>query len=432
MQEAVSDRAWLQAMLDVESALASAEARAGVIPARAAAEIAACCRAERFDVDALGRGGRGAANPVVSLVRALTDEVTGDAARYVHWGATSQDVLDTASMLVARRALDVILADLAGVAAACAALADAHRETLMAGRTLLQQAVPITFGLKAAGWLAGVAQARRRLLLVRTDGLAVELGGAAGSIASLGCHGVTVLAHLAEELDLAEPPVPWHTARLRVADLGAALGLAAGALAKVALDVTLLSQTEVAEVAESSGGGSSTMPHKRNPVEATIASACARRVHGLAGVLLASMTQEHERAAGAWQAEWETLRDALALTGGAAASMRKALEGLEIRPARMRANLDASGGLLLAERVAMAIAGRLGRLEAHRVVAAACDRAVDGEGSFRHELLADSEVGAALSATEIDRLLDPAGYLGSSDALIDRALEAHRRDAQPE
>jgi 3-carboxy-cis,cis-muconate cycloisomerase len=432
IRDAVGDRAWLQAMLDAERALAAAQAHVGVIPAEAAAAIAEACVAERFDAEAIGRAAAaGAGNPVPALVEALGEAAGADAGRYVHWGATSQDVIDTAAMLVARRALDLILADLDAVASACVALADDHRDTLMPGRTLLQQALPIPFGLKAAMWLSGVLEARDGLLAVRGGGLAVQLGGAAGTLASMGEHGVAVLGRFAAELGLAEPALPWHTNRARVAALGSALAVAAGALAKVALDVELMAQTEVGEVAEPGGGGrggSSTMPHKRNPVGSTLARACALRVQGAAGVLLAAMAQqEHERAAGAWHAEWESLTDALAYTGGSAAAMRTALEGLEVRPERMRANLELTRGLLLAEHAMMELAERIGRGEAKRVVEAAAARATESGGELRDELAADAAVSEHLSAAEIDRALDPAGYLGSADAFIDRALERYRR-----
>ena len=428
IRETVGGRAWLQAMLDAEAALAVAEARAGLIPPDAAKTIAGCCDADRFDPEEIGREGRAAGNPVVPLVKALTAAVPGDAARHVHRGATSQDIVDTAAMLVARRTLDLILIEIDGVAAACARLADAHRTTIMAGRTLLQQALPITFGLKAAGWLVAVLEARRRLLTVRASGLAAQLGGAAGTLASLGPNGLLVLSEFARELDLAEPVVPWHTARLRIAELGSVLALAAGVLNKLVLDVILLAQTEVAEVAEPSDGGSSTLPHKRNPVLATTAVACARRVPSLAQTLQAAMAQEHERAAGAWHTEWETMSDALALTGGAAAATREALEGLQVHPDRMRANLDATEGLLLAEHVTTIVAGRLGRLEAHELVEAAARRTCELGTSLREELLAEPVLHGVLSREEIDSALDPAQYLGSAGEFVDRALDLYRKE----
>ena len=426
IRDAVSGEAWLQALLDAEGALAAAQARAGLIPDEAAAAIGEACRAERFDVEALAVHARRVGNPAEPVARALA-AAAGDAGRVVHKGATSQDVLDTAACLVATRALDLVLADLDAVAAACAGLAQRHRSTPIAGRTLLQQALPTTFGLKAAGWLVAVVDARARLVAARGR-LAVQLGGAAGTLASLGDRGIEVLRLFAEELALGEPVVPWHTARARIAELGAALELTAGTLAKVALDVVLLAQTEVGEVAEPAGGGrggSSTLPHKRNPIGSTLARACAEGVHAAAGVLARALAQEHERAAGAWHAEWRALSDALALAGGAAAGTREALEGLEVDEKRMRANLDATGGLLAAERVSGLLAERLGRVAAHDLV----HEAATAGGPFRAALLADARVTEHLTEAQIDEALDPAGYLGSAEAFVDRALAYYREGA---
>jgi 3-carboxy-cis,cis-muconate cycloisomerase len=381
IREAVSGRAWLEAMLEAERALAVAEARAGVIPKDASGEIFDACDAARFDFEEIAAAGRPVANPVEPLVRALREAVGGDAARYVHWGATSQDVLDTASMLVAGRSLDLIRADLDAVAAACARLAEDHRETVMAARTLLQQAVPTTFGLKAASWLVGVVEARERLAAVR---LAAQLGGAAGTLAALGEKGPEVLRLFANEVGLAEPAVPWHTVRVRIGELGGALDLAAGACAKIALDVTLLAQTEVAEVSTGDDGRSSTMPHKRNPASAVLALACARQAHAHAGVLTASLVQEHERATGAWQAEWEALSGALAYSGGAAAATRRTLDGLSVDEDRMRQNV-------------------------------------------REETLSER---AAFQSDGVGRAGEPSDYLGSASVFVERALELYRRERE--
>jgi 3-carboxy-cis,cis-muconate cycloisomerase len=435
-REAVSGKAWLQAMLDAERALAVAEARAGLIPPEAAEAIASRCDASLFDPEEIGRRGRSAALLVPPLVRALTEvvsEISEEAARYVHKGATSQDITDTAAMLVARRTLDLILAELDGIAAACARLAGEHRDTLMAGRTLLQQALPTTFGLKAAGWLVAVLEARRAVLDVRSSRLAAQLGGAAGTLASLGGSGISVLGEFARELELAEPAVPWHTDRTRVAEVGGALSLVAGVLGKIALDVILMAQTEVGELAEPSGegrGGSSTLPHKRNPVLSVTAAANVRRVQDLSRTLAGAMVQEHERAAGAWHAEWEALSDALALTGGAAAAVREVTEGLEVHPEKMRENLDETNGMLLAENVTTIVAGRLGRLRAHDLVKAACHRALDAGKPLREELLEDAEIGRVLPEEEIDAALDPARYLGSAGAFVDRALDLYRKEVE--
>jgi 3-carboxy-cis,cis-muconate cycloisomerase len=427
-REAVSGRAWLQAMLDSEAALATAEAQVGLIPHEAAAAIVSCCEATRFEPEELGRDGRAAGNPAPPLVKALTaavSEVSEDAARYVHKGATSQDIVDTAAMLVARRVLDLVLAELDGISRACARLAEVHRGTIMAGRTLLQQALPTTFGLKAAGWLVSVLEVRRRLLDVRDRELAAQLGGAAGTLASLGESGVSVLGEFARELELAEPTVPWHTDRTRVGEIGGSLSLVAGVLGKISLDVILMAQTEVGEVsepAEGGRGGSSTLPHKRNPILSVIAAADTRRVQALAQTLYGAMMGEHERAAGAWHAEWEALSEALALTGGAAAAVREATEGLVVHTETMRRNLEETGGMLMAENVTTVVADRLGRLEAHELVGAAARRAADGGRPFRDELLAEPVLRERLSPEEIDAALDPAGYLGSTGAFIDRAL----------
>jgi 3-carboxy-cis,cis-muconate cycloisomerase len=369
LREAVSDGAWLAAMLEAERALAAAEARAGVISQDEAEAVAEACRGD-LDIDALADAGRRVGNPVEPLVRALR----ASAAR-AHWGATSQDVLDTAAALVTREAGALVLAEVDGLAEACAELATEHRDTVMAGRTLLQQAVPTTFGLKAASWLVGVVHARDRLEpAVR---LPAQLGGAAGTLAALGDRGVDVLHAYAEELGLPEPIVPWHTRRLPIAELGGALAVAAGFVAKIALDVALLAQTEVREVRESADGGSSTMPHKRNPVGSALARACALRAHAAASVLVAAIDQEHERAAGGWHAEWGALSDALALTGAAAAWMRETLAGLEVDAGRMRENIGAD---------TLSEAERFG-----------------------------------IEATA------PEDYLGSAGAFVDRALDFYRR-----
>ncbi len=427
----VGERAWLQALLDVERALAAALARAGLIPASAAAAIAACCSAELFDVASLGRRALAAGNPVVPLVADLTAMLPAEAARHVHSGATSQDILDTAMMLVTRRALRPILVDLRAAADRCAELAEREARTVLAGRTLLQQALPVTFGLKCAGWLTALDEAADRLEVIRGSRLAIDLGGAAGTLAALGDSGTTVAALLAAELQLAEPLLPWHTDRTRMAEMGCALAVASGALAKIALDVLLLAQTEVAEVSEAGGdgqpsrGGSSTLPHKRNPVGAVLVTACTRRVPGLAATLLASMAQEHERAAGGWHAEWETLTDALRLTSGAASHGREMLAGLQVDAERMRGNLGVTGGLIMAESVVARLSPALGRAEAQELVTRACQEAVRRGQPLREALLAEPAVTGQLSAAQVDAALDPASYLGCAPQFIGRALARH-------
>jgi 3-carboxy-cis,cis-muconate cycloisomerase len=398
VREATGERAWVQAMLDFEAALARAQG-AGELADRIAA-----VSPPRLSDPSTG-------NPVPELVAALPEGA--------HRGATSQDAMDTAAVLVAKRTLPLIDSYLGGVADGCAALAREHRGTPMAARTLLQQALPTTFGFKAAGWLVALDEARS---LLGSVPLEVELGGAAGTLASFG--DVELLSAMAAELDLEEPVLPWHTRRLRIGQLGAALALAAGVVEKVALDVKLMAQTEVGELSESSAGGrggSSTLPHKQNPVGAALAIACSHGVRGAASVLVSVQAQEHERAAGAWQAEWDALSRALALTGGAAAALLSAFEGLEVHPERMAANLSLTGGLIMTE----AVAGALGGGEAKAVVGEIARGAVERGEPLRDALVADPRVD--LSEEQIDRALDPAAYLGSAGAFVDRALQAHER-----
>jgi 3-carboxy-cis,cis-muconate cycloisomerase len=430
--EAVSGRAWIGAMLEAEGALAVAQAQAGLISRQAAETIVSCCDADRFVPEEIGRKGRAQGNPVPPLVRALTgavSEISEHAASHVHKGATSQDIMDTAAMLVCRHALDLVLVEIDGISAACASLADTYRDTIMPGRTLLQQALPTAFGLKAAGWLVSVLEVRTRLREVRQSGLAVQLGGAAGTLASLGPAGTQVLGEFARALDLAEPVVPWHTDRVRVSDIGGALSLVAGVLGKISRDIILMAQTEVGEVAEPAGegrGGSSTLPHKRNPILSVTATANARRVLDLSHTLQAAMVGEHERATGAWHSEWEALSDALALAGGTAAAVREVTEGLEVYPEKMMENLYATAGLLLAENVATVAAEHLGRLEAHGLVEEASHQALESGKPLREELLSEPRLAEVLSEEEIDAALDPAHYLGSAGEFVDRALKLYR------
>ena len=431
----VSDEALLQAMVDVELALVRALVGAGVAPVEAERDLDAVADAGALDLAALGRSTAEKGTPVPALVGALRDRL-GDspAATVLHSGATSQDIVDTAIMLVARRALEPLLSDLAGASELCAGLAAAHRSSLQAGRTLLQQAVPLTFGLKAAGWMTALDESWGELDRVRTRELAVQLGGAVGTLSSLGKHGLEVASSLAAQLELVEPQVPWHTIRVRPARLASALGIALGAMAKVARDAVLLAQTEVDELSEGGGegrGGSSTMPHKRNPVGAVAVLACAERGPGLVATILGAMVQEHERAAGAWQAEWEPLLELLRLTGSAAAALRDVLAGLKVHADRMRANLDLTHGLLMSESVAVALAESLGRPRAQELVEAAARRAAREQRDLRHVLLDMPEVTGAMGPDEFDRALAPENYLGATSQLIDRALAAHRDREHP-
>jgi 3-carboxy-cis,cis-muconate cycloisomerase len=422
------DAAWLQAMLDFEGALAGALAEVGLAPSAAAEEIwRVCDDADGYDLDALGEGTASAGTPVPALLKQLRGRLSDEAAAVLHRGATSQDVVDTATMLVAKRAMVPLLADLDAAGDAAMALADRHRGDLAVGRTLLQQASPITFGLRAASWLSGLDDAATRLAAVRDDRLALQFGGAVGTLASLGPDGPAVAAALAERLELPAPPVPWQSNRSRPAELASALGQAAGAAGKVGTDVVLLAQTEVGEVAEGGGGGgSSTLPQKRNPVAAVTAVAVARRTPGLVATMLAAMPGEQERAAGPWQAEAETLSELLRLTGEGVAAIRRCLEGLEVYPGRMRENLDLTNGLLMSESLASALGAKLGRARAQELVGEAARRAGGEDISLGAAAAATPEISGTLGEDGIAAALDPAAYLGATEAIIDRAIAAHR------
>ncbi|MFF5567027.1 3-carboxy-cis,cis-muconate cycloisomerase [Streptomyces sp. NPDC012623] len=420
------DRAFLQAMLDAEAALTRALAGLGLAPLRAAGEVTRAADAAGYDPRSLALRGRESGNPVIPLVAELTAAVPPEAAPHVHRGATSQDILDTAAMLVAARTLGVVLADLGRAERSLARLAAAHRDTVMPGRTLTQHAVPTTFGLKAAGWRSLVLDARDRLRAVRGS-LPVQLGGAAGTLAAFeayGADGPALTGAFARELGLAEPVLPWHTLRTPVADLAGALAFTAGALGKTAADVLVLARTEIAELSESAGGPSSAMPHKSNPVRATLIAAAARRAPAQAATLYASMAAEDERPAGAWHAEWEPLRDLLRLVGGAAHDAAELCGGLRVHPEVMAAHLRLTHGLLVSERLAAMLAPRLGRARADALVTEAARRAV-GEGRPLGEILAAEPELADLGDETLDpaRSADPTHYTGAAGALTDRALE---------
>jgi 3-carboxy-cis,cis-muconate cycloisomerase len=440
------DNAWLRAMLAAEAALARALERAGIAPVGAGAEVtAAAARTDDFDLAELGLSSALTGNPVPGLARALTRLVADPAARAaVHHGATSQDIMDTAAMLLARDAIDVALADLSRAAAATARLADAHRGSLTIGRTLLQQAVPVTFGVVVAGWLAGLDAAMAGLASVRDTRLAAQLGGAAGTLASLDTDGPLVKTLFARELGLADPPLPWHTERLRIIDVATAMARVTATLGKVARDVTLLAQTEVGEVREGAAapgnaggnsaprrGGSSAMPNKNNPVAAIAILGCARQVPGLLATIVASAEQEHQRAAGAWHAEWQPLSHLLELAVSAAAWARDLLENLQVDTARMAVNLGAAGGFPLAERVTALLRDAVGASRAHDLVANAVTRAASSGVPLRDVLLAAPELDAAgVTAADIERALDPAAYLGASDTFIEAALAEWSRNRE--
>ncbi len=431
---ATGDRAVLQALLDAEAALTRAQCAVGLAPEAAGRSVTEAAEAVRYDARSLALRARAGGNPVVPLVADLTREVAHVApqhAEFVHRGATSQDIVDTALMLIAARTLDLITADLARTAEVLALTARTHRDTPMAARTLTQHAVPTTFGLKAAGWRSLVLDAHDRLTRVRAA-LPVQLGGAAGTLAAFSAYGtaagtdadvgLALTAAYASEAGLAVPDLPWHVLRTPVADLAGALAFTAGALGKIAADVLVLARTEIGEVAEGAGGGSSAMPHKSNPVRATLIVSAARQVPALASVLHGSLTAEDERPAGAWHAEWQPLRDALRLTGGAANNAAELCAGLRIRPDRMRRNLELTGGLVLSERLTAELAPLLGQDAARELLAKASRRAAEQDCRLADALRQETDV---LPGEHTDRLMDPAGHLGAAAALTDRALTRH-------
>lgn len=426
----MSDRALVDAMVQFEVALLRALVALELAPVEAADELSGVAEQGELDLDLaeLGRATGEQGTPVPGLLRALRRQLSPSAAAHLHRGATSQDVVDTAMMLVTRRALEVVLGDLSAAADSCASLVTRYRGTIEPGRTLLQQALPVTFGLKAAVWLGGIDGVVAELTEVRDRAVALQFGGAVGTLASLGDRGLDVVAELSAQLDLPAPDVPWHTIRLRPARIACALGEALGIAGKIGRDIVLLAQTEVAEVSEGGEGrgGSSTMPHKRNPVGAVGLVACAQRGPGLVATMLAAMGQEHERGAGSWQAEWETLPALLRLTGSAAAILRELLAGLEVDPEKMQADMDLTGGLVMSESVAAALSPTLGRADAQDLVEKAARKSVDSGRPFRDVLLEVPAVADSLGSDGVDAALDPGSYLGVATELIDRTLAAHR------
>jgi 3-carboxy-cis,cis-muconate cycloisomerase len=414
-----SDTSVLQAMLDVESALARAEARAGVIPERAVEMIQAAARAEFFDAQAIAREARESGTAAIPLVRALTARVqTSDheSARFVHWGATSQDVADSALVLLLKRAQPIIAADHEHLEGTLRTLSDRHARTVMLGRTLLQPAPPITLGLKAAHWVAAIVRGWSRVDASFRDALVVQFGGASGTLAALGAKGLDVRRLLAQDLGLAEPGGPWHTDRDRLAGLVTALAIYTAGLAKIARDVSLLMQDEVGEAAEP-GGGSSTMPHKRNPSGCAIVLAAATRLPGLAASFLTGMVQEHERAVGGWHAEWPTVSTAVQTSGAAVAALAGVASGLTVDPDRMRANIERTNGVIFAERVMMLTRASAGKESAQTLIAAALKRSRDTGQRFRDALAAEPEASQLLSQEQLETIDVPEEYLGAAEAI---------------
>jgi|SRR5579875_3020433 len=430
MRELFSERTQLQLMLDVEAALSRAQARVGLVPREIAHKVTAAARVENLRLTEIARSMHQVGYPVFALVRELGRAAGPEAARYIHLGATTQDILDTALVLQLRRGAVLIRRDLLAIARALAALAQRYRDTPMAGRTHLQQAVPISFGLKCAIWASPFPRHIQRLDQALARAAMLQYGGAAGTLAPLGADGLAVAQALAEELDLRLPDAPWHVVRDTLAEFAALMGLIAGSLGKFAFDITLLMQNEVAEVAEpyeEGRGSSSTMPQKRNPIASEYILAAARAVHALVGVMLGAMIQDHERASGPWQSEALALPESFVLAAGALAQARAIAEGLTVDSERMRRNLTAGAGLIMAEAVAAGLTGAIGRAAAHEIVAHACARAIATHCSLRDVLEQDAAVRAHLTVAEIERLVDPAAYLGSAGAFVDRIVAAIAR-----
>jgi 3-carboxy-cis,cis-muconate cycloisomerase len=428
-----SDDSVLRAMLDFEAALARVEGRLGIVPRAAAQAISTTARSANLDASAIAAEAPQSGTPAIPFLRALTESVRGQskaAAGFVHWGATSQDLCDTALVLLLQKAQQIFETDLRRLERALQRLSQQHRRTVMLGRTWLQAAPPVTFGLKAAGWFGAVDRGHQRLTAAFADSLVLQFGGASGTLAALGKDGPRIAQALADELKLACPEAPWHTQRDRLAALVCACGVLAGSLGKMARDITLLSQNEVAEVAEPGGagrGGSSTMPHKQNPVGSALALAAAGRVPGLVSSFLSAMVQEHERAAGGWQAEWSIVSGVVENTGLALACMAEVAEGLVVDPKRMRANITATHGVVFAERTSMILGKKIGRDTAHKLLQEASHRSAAEKRSLSKVLAEMPEIAQHLKAVELGDLENPEHYLGAAEEFRKALLASARK-----
>jgi 3-carboxy-cis,cis-muconate cycloisomerase len=428
LDQVFSDAERVQAILHFEAALARAEAAAGVIPEASARAIAAKCRVENFDLNLIAQDAARAGNLAIPIVKRLTEAVAKDdkdAWRFVHWGATSQDAIDTGVVLQFRRALEWFEQDLQRLTATLVSLAEKHRATPMVARTWMQQALPTTFGFVVAGWLEAILRHRVRLAEIRPRVFTLQFGGAVGTLAALGCNASAVAKALAHELKLELPPAPWHAHRDRIAEVATTLGLCMGTLGKIARDISLHAQTEVGELLEPAGegrGGSSAMPHKRNPVTCAVVLATAQRVPGLVSTLLSAMVQEEERGLGGWHAEWETLPELVCLVGGASHHLAEMLPGLEVDTARMRENLEITRGLIFAEAVSMALGDRMGKMPAHMLLEAACKKALGEKRHLKDVLLQEPGWHGHLTPADLESLFEVRSYLGSAEEFTARVL----------
>ncbi|WP_447650749.1 3-carboxy-cis,cis-muconate cycloisomerase [Pseudomonas abietaniphila] len=432
MRRIFSDQGRVQGMLDFEAALARAEAAIGAIPTEVVNDIVAACDASLYDFDELSIAIGNAGNSAIPLVKALGKQIAArneTAERYVHMGATSQDVMDSGLVLQLRSAVGLLEQDLASLADALAQQAQRHAGVPMSGRTWLQQATPVTLGAKIAGWLGSITRHRQRLKELKPRLLCLQFGGASGSLAALGEMAFPIAESLARELKLNLPDQPWHTQRDRLVEFAGFLGLLAGSLGKIGRDISLMMQTEAAEVFEPAAagkGGSSTMPHKRNPVGAAVMIGAATRAPGLVATMLSAMPQEHERSLGLWHAEWETLPELCCVVSGSLQQALAVIPGLEVDAQRMLQNLDLTHGLVLAEAVSIALAQRMGRDAAHHLIERCCRRAVEQGKHLREVLGAEPEVTAQLSSQALDNLLNPTHYLGQSKRWVKRAVADHQ------
>jgi 3-carboxy-cis,cis-muconate cycloisomerase len=423
-----SDKSVLQAMLNFEIALAIVEAKLGVIPETASKAIATAARIEGFNLAQLSRDALRAGTPTIPFVKALTEIVRSKsetAAGFVHWGATSQDVSDTAVIVLLKRAQSLIDADLLRAMQALHALSEKHANTTMLARTLLQPAPPITFGLKAAGWYGAISRGRERLEQAFAEALALQFGGASGTLAALEDRGLAVAQALASELGLACPDAPWHAHRDRLAALMCACGVLAGSIGKIARDISLLMQGEVGEAAEPASpgrGGSSTMPHKRNPIGCALCLAAATRAPGLVAIYLFSMSQEHERGMGGLQSEWSTIAAIVQATGMAASSIAEIAEGITVDTGRMRDNLNATQGTVFAEKAMILLGGKIGRDKAHRLLEGATRRAIAEARPLPDILTEIPEITTHFDRAILESIFVPEDYLGSSEVFRQRLL----------
>jgi 3-carboxy-cis,cis-muconate cycloisomerase len=430
MRHVFSDEARTGYYLEIEAALARAQARLGIIPEKAATEIVRQCRIENIDLARLKQQTERIGYPILGVVQQIVGLCADGLGEWCHWGATTQDITDTAAILQIRAALDLVEKDMEAIAAALADLSRRHRDTPMAGRSNLQQAVPLTFGFKTAALLAAMQRHRERLAQLRPRVLVGEFGGAVGTLASLGADGLKVQEELMKELGLGQPEIAWHTVRDRIGEVGCFLGLVTGTLGKISMDVKLLMQTEVAEVYEpfhEGRGSSSTMPQKRNPVSSLYIHSTVALVRQHVAALLEAAVADHERSTGPWEIEWISLPEIFLLSSGALKQTRLLVEGLEVDAARMRANLDVTNGMIVSEAVMMGLGPHLGRQRAHDLVYDIC-RKVATTGEPLADLLAkDAEISRHLTRAEIDKMCDPAGYLGQAGEMVDRVLARERR-----